>query len=252
MRKQFVIVIVAVVALALVAAGCAAAAAPSARDLETATPTTLSVSSPTPRVVPVATAAPIVTPIPTPAPTVEPSPSTAAPVGKIDPFAGQPYRLRLPAGWQTYDLNDAASQAAFDAYAHSNPQMAQAIDAFLTNPNVRMVVNPLLGNAVIVMALPSQGLPLETIGASLTAQFRIVPNVTRVPVAKSVTLPAGGGLHWNIAISSPNGLGRPIRVNESVYLVIHGPTAFVAVFVKPKGGVLPDETKIIKSLRFRS
>jgi hypothetical protein len=248
-RKQFVIV--AVVALALVA-GCGAAA-PSGRDIETATPTTLSVASPTPRVAPVATPAPTVTPITTPAPTVEPSPSAAiAPAGKIDPFAGQPYRLRLPAGWQAYDLNDAASQAAFDAYARSNPQMAEAIDSFLTNPNVRMVVNPLLGNAVIVMALPSQGLPLETIGASLTAQFRIVPNVIRAPVAKSVTLPAGSGFQWNIAISSPNGLGRPIRVNESVYLVTDGPTAFVAVFVKPKGGVLPDETKIIKSLRFRS
>ena len=214
--------------LAAVLAGCGSAASPS--------------SSP-------AAATPV--PTGTPALTTTPaaSPSTAANGG--DPFADQPYSIDLPAGWQAYDLST-LSGPALDAFTQANPNLAAAIQSFKSTPNVRLAVNPLQGNALVAIAIPSQGLPLETIGQSLSAQFQAVPGVTKVPTAETETLPAGPALHWPVSITTNKVGGGTLQVNESIHLLANDTTALVVEFVTPNGASNPDEASMIQTVRFKS
>jgi len=227
MRRWFALTVV----LAMVAAGCGSTPSPS----------------PSPAVT--ATALPTSTATPTPTPAPSPTPSSAS--ASADPFAGQPYTLDLPAGWVAFDPTNPTSKAALDAFGKANPALAPALQAVASNPNLRMAANTLLGDALVVIQLPSQGLPLATIGQSFTAQLQAVPGVTSKPVAKPVSLPAGDALHWDVAISSNKVGGGTVQVDESVYLVADPQTAVVLEFVTPHGGVIPDEATIVKTLRFR-
>src|SRR5262249_3808215 len=157
-----------------------------------------------------------------------------------DPFAGVPYMADLPDGWQVVDIAN-LDQASLDAFTKQNPGLAGAIASFKALPNARLAVNPLLGNAAILVAIPPQGLPLEMIGQAFTAQFQNVPGVTGKPTASPVTLPAGKGLHWTIPLSVNNASGAATKVSESVYLVVGGDTALMAVFVAPGGAAVPQE-----------
>ena len=227
MRRWFALTVV----LAMVAAGCGSTLSPSPSPAVTATP------------IPTSTATPTATPAPSP------TPSSAS--ASADPFAGQPYTLDLPAGWVAFDPTNPTSKAALDAFGKANPALAPALQAVASNPNLRMAANTLLGDALVVIQLPSQGLPLATIGQSFTAQLQAVPGVTSKPVAKPVSLPAGDALHWDVAISSNKVGGGTVQVDESVYLVADPQTAVVLEFVTPHGGVIPDEATIVKTLRFR-
>jgi hypothetical protein len=215
--------------LALALAGCGSSAAPS--------------SSPSAEPTPSPTAIPTATALPTPSASVAAS-------GSAEPFADQPYTIDLPAGWEVYDLSR-LSPTALDAFGKANPGLAGAIQAFASTPNVRLAVNQLLGNAIVAIAIPSQGLPLETIGQSISAQFQAVPGVTTKPVAEAETLPAGKALHWPLSISVNKVGGGKLQVDESIHVIANATTAVLIEFVVPNGGANPDETKIIRTLRFR-
>jgi hypothetical protein len=212
--------------LAAVLAGCGSAASPSPS--------------------PVAATA-----IPTAAPTATPaaSPSTAANGG--DPFADQPYSIDLPAGWQAYDLSTLKGPA-LEAFTQANPGLAGAIQSFQSMPNVRLAVNPLQGNALVAIAIPSQGLPLQTIGQSISAQFQAVQGVTKVPTAETETLPAGPALHWPISITTNKVGGGTLQVDESIHLLANDQTALLVEFVSPTGAPNPDESSMIRTVRFKS
>src|SRR5204862_6181235 len=109
---------------------------------------------------------------------------------------------------------------ALEAFAKENPAFAPALKMREGNPGIRMAANQLLGNVMLVIALPSQGLPLETVGQSLTAQFAVVPGVSKRPKAEPVTVAAGDALHWTINLTANKvGCGK-ISVVESVYLLV--------------------------------
>ena len=205
-----------------------------------------STPAPSPSVAVVETASPA----PTARPTAKPTP-TPLPTASPGIFAGQPYTLDLPEGWESFDLTSADHSASLDAFAKANPGIAGAMQALLKTPGVRIAANFLLGDVIVVLALPSQGLPLDSLGTSLTAQFKNVPGVGQKIVAKPVKLPVGDALHWNISVSSNQAGGGTIKVSESIYLVIDGTTAVIVEFVMPQGGVLPSESKVIDTLQFK-
>jgi hypothetical protein len=189
-------------------------------------------------------------PSPSPAAaTPAPSASTAADGG--DPFADQPYTIALPAGWQAYDLST-LSGPALEAFSQANPGLAGAIQSFKSTPNVRLAVNPLQGNALVAIAIPSQGLSLETIGQSISAQFQAVPGLAKVPTAENETLPAGPALHWPLSITTNKVGGGTMQVDESVHLLANDNTALLIEFVAPNGAPNPDEAPMIQTLRFKS
>lgn len=203
------------------------------------------------------TSAPAVTPSPVASPSVAPSPSpssapsaSAAAIASGDPFADQPYTIELPAGWQAFDVSS-LDKTALDAYTKANPGFAGAIQTFSALPNARMAINPLLGNAAILIALPSQGMSLDALGKSFDAQFQAVPNVTNKPVAKPVTLPAGNALHWPISLSVNNTAGEKTKIEESIYLLVDPKTALMTVFVGPGDGGVADEQTIMESIAFK-
>jgi hypothetical protein len=204
-----------------------------------------STQSPTP----VVTAAPTAAPTASPAPTA--APSAAATVVPSGPFAGQAYALDLPDGWTTFDLKDPSGVAALDAFVAANPEMAGAIEAFKSLPNVRMAVNVALGNVVVSLSLPTGGVPLETLAATFTTQFAAVPGIKEAPVAENVTLPVGPAVHWAISIEAndPSG-GGVSTVAESIYLTANPTTAVLVEFVDSAGTGIPQEQQIIQSLRF--
>ena len=215
--------------LAAVVAGCGSAASPS--PAATAAPTA------------VPTTAPTATPLPTA------SPSTAANSG--DPFADQPYSIDLPAGWEAFDLST-LSGPALEAFTQANPGLAGAIQAFQTMPNVRLAVNKLQGNSLVAIAIPSQGMSLDTIGQSIGAQFQAVPGVTKVPPAETETLPAGPALHWPLSITTNKVGGGTLQVNESIHLLANDKTALLVEFVAPYGAPNPDEASMLQTVRFKS
>ena len=221
MRRRSVLAVV----FGLLVAGCGSAARPS------------------PAITP--TAAPAASP--TAGPSAAPSTSETG----ADPFAGQPYVLKLPAGWVAYDPSNPANKVTLDAMATANPGFAASIRAFESLPNVRMAVNGLLGNILLVIPTASGGLPVATIAQNLTAQFEAVPGVITKPVAESLTLPAGDARHWALAIAMNKVGGGSLRVDESIYLVTNAQTALIVEFVTPHGGAVPDEPLIIETLRFR-
>jgi len=196
-------------------------------------------ASPTPGATPVpATASP---------PTSTALTSSPAPTG---PFAGRPYSLTLPDGWQTFDLADPAGATALDAFVSANPEMAGAIEAFKKLPNVTMAVNLLLGNVVVALSIPSGGVPLDTLAPSFTAQFAAVPGVKEAPVAENVTLPVGPAVHWTIKLEAQKPGGGTYEVGESVYLVANDTTAVLVEFVEVAGAGIPQEQAIVNSLAF--
>jgi hypothetical protein len=158
--------------------------------------------------------------------------------------------MTLAAGWTVLNPSDTSTKASLDAFVAANPALAGAISAFQSVPNIRMVVNPVLGNALIVLPIPTGGLPLSTLGDSFTAQFKNVPGLTSNVVATSVTLPAGDALHWDLQLSANKSGGGTIHVEESIYLVENATTAVLLEFVAPQGGGVPQEQAIIQSFAF--
>jgi hypothetical protein len=198
---------------------------------------------------PAATVAPTVAPTPTAAPS--PATTAAATAQASGPFAGQAYSLDLPDGWTTFDLKNPSGIAALDAFVAANPEMAGAIEAFKSLPNVTMAVNILLGNVVVSLSLPTGGVPLDTLAATFTTQFAAVPGIKEAPVAQNLTLPVGPAVHWLITIEAndPSG-GGVSSVSESIYLVANETTAVLVEFVDSAGTGIPQESQIIQSLRF--
>jgi hypothetical protein len=173
--------------------------------------------------------------------------ATAEPTG---PFDGQAYAMDLPEGWTIFDLEDPAGAAALDAFVAANPEMAGAIEAFKSLPNVTMAVNALVGNVIVSLSLPTGGLPLESIAASFTAQFAAVPGITSAPQAEMITLPVGPAAHWALTIQANDPGGGTSTVAESIYLVANDTTAVLVEFVDSAGTGVPQESQIIQSLRF--
>jgi hypothetical protein len=201
------------------------------------------------------TAAPSATPVFTAAPTIAPPTGepTQGPTGTpapTSPFAGQPYSLDLPAGWQTFDLSDPSGAAALDSFVAANPEMGASIEAFKKLPNVTLAVNALLGNVVVALSLPTGGVTLDQLATSFTAQFAAVPGVTDPPQPENLTLPVGPAVHWDIKIQANKPGGGTYEVGESVYLVANDTTAVLVEFVEVAGGGIPQEQQIINSLAF--
>jgi hypothetical protein len=189
----------------------------------------------------------------TPAPTAAgPSPSAAAIATPepTSPFAGKPYSLVLPAGWQSFNLSDASGTSALDAFVSANPEMAGSIEAFKKLPNVTMAVNLLLGNVVVALSIPTGGVPLETLATTFTAQFAAVPGVKDPPVAENLTLPVGPAVHWHITVEANKPGGGISEVGESVYLVANDTTGVLIEFVEVGGAGIPQEQEIVNSLAF--
>ena len=187
-------------------------------------------------------------PLPTPSPTATTSP-TLTPAAS-EPSAVLPYAVDLPPGWTAFDLSNPATETALDAFVEANPAMAGMIEGFKALPNAGMYVQSLLGNFLVVFAVPSDGASLATISQQFTAQFGNVPGVVGEPVAESLTLPIGDAVHWLLSISAAKPGGGTFSVEESVYLVVNGEWAPIAEFVTASGGQVPDEAEIIESVRF--
>lgn len=216
-----------IVVLALVAVGCNATA-PSGTPTATITP------------------APTATPAPTPSPTPVPSPTAAG------PFSGQPYTLTLPSGWTVLNPSDASTKSSLDAFGAANPGLAGAIAAFQSQPNIRIAVNPTLGNALIVLPVPgAASISLDAIGQSFTAQFKNVPGITSTVAATNVKLPAGDALHWDLQVAANKAGGGTVHVEESIYVVKNDSTVVLLEFVAPQGGGVPQEQEIVQSFAFQ-
>lgn len=195
------------------------------------------------------TGAPTTAPTAAVAPTEPPASGPAASFSS-DPFAGEPFTLTLPAGWQGFNLQDPAAQASIDQFAASNPNLAGSIQTFKSMPNVRMAVNPLLGNILLVLPTASNGIPLDTLSQAFNAEFQAVPGLQAAPSAEPVTLPNGNGVHWQLALSANKAGGGTVQVSESIYLLANSTTAVILEFVVPEGGAVPDEQAIVDSFRF--
>ena len=191
-------------------------------------------------------------PTPVPTPTLAPTPTAVATASpSAGPFDGQPYALDVPDGWQTFDLSNPESKAALDTVVSANPGLAASMKAFESLPNARMAVNSLLGNVMVSLAVPSQGLPLETIGQNFSSQFAALPGLASPRPPTSVTLPAGPALHWLLDVTANKPGGGTIVVSESVYLVVNSQAAVIVEFVVAGGGTVPTEKAIIQSFRFQ-
>ena len=224
MHRRLALIAVA----AVLVAGCGASSSPSPSPSPTPSPT------------------PTVAPTPSPTPTAVPTPSPS-----VGPFDGQPYALDVPDGWQTFDLSNPDSKAAIDAVAGANPGLAASIKTFESLPNVRMSVNSLLGNVMVSLAVPSQGLPLETIGQNFSSQFAAIPGLASPRPPTTVTLPAGPALHWLLHLTAKKPGGGSFVVTESIYLVVNSQAAVIVEFVVLGSGTVPTESAIIQSFRFQ-
>ncbi len=224
MHRRLALIAVA----AILFAGCGASSSPSPSPSPTPSPT------------------PTVAPTPSPTPTAV---ATASPSAGL--FDGQPYALDVPAGWQSYDLSNPDSKAALDAVAKANPGLAASIKTFESLPNVRMAVNSLLGDVMVSLAVPSQGLPLETIGQSFSSQFAAIPGLASPKPPTTVTLAAGPALHWLLDVTVTLPSGAKAVVSESIYLVVNSQAAVIVEFVVLGGGTVPTESAIIQSFRFQ-
>jgi hypothetical protein len=183
---------------------------------------------------------------PTPEPTTPPQ--SPAPTG--GPFDGLPYAIDLPEGWVIFDLTDPASAAALDSFVAANPDMAAAIEAFKSLPNVRMAVNLALGNVVVTFSLPSQGLSLETLAMTFTAQFAAVPGIKEAPVQEDKVVAGEQAAHWHLAITGNDPNGGTFDVGESIYLFVNDTTAALVEFVEVGGVPIPQENQIVETFRF--
>jgi hypothetical protein len=197
---------------------------------------------------------PSATPVPTaaPTPTEAPATPTVAPtVGPSGDLANLPYEITIPAGWQAYDLSDPTAKAGLDAFIEANPGLGAAIQQFASMPGVRMAVNPLLGNFMLIVTTPSNGIPLDTLGQSFTAIFQTVPGLQGTPTPENLTLPGGDAIHWTIKVAGNKPGGGSFSVDESVYLLASASDAVILEFVTLSGGAIPDERAIVDSFRFK-
>lgn len=192
------------------------------------------------------------TSVPTPsAPPVQPSAAASAgAVGSGVPGSAA-YDITIPSSWQSFDLSDPSAKAALDAYVAANPSMAASIQQFETIPGVRMAINPLLGNVMLVFTTPSSGIPLDLLAQTFTAQFQAVPGLQGTPNPENVTLPGGDAVHWTLALTSNKPGGGTVSVQESIYLFANPSYAAVVEFVTPSGGAIPDEQAIVGSFAFK-
>ncbi len=227
------ILALATLALGLAAAGCGGGTTP------TASPGPGQSSSPT-----VAPSTPAPTALPTAA--LTPGPSASANTGSA------PYDITIPTGWESFDLADPAAKVGLDAFVEANPNLAASIQAFESIPGVRMAVNPLLGDFMLVITTPSNGVGLDTLAQSFTAQFQLVPGLQGTPTPKNLTLPGGDAVHWDLKLTSNKPGGGTITAQESIYLFANSTDAVIVEFVTPAGGTIPDEQSIVSSFRFRS
>jgi hypothetical protein len=114
----------------------------------------------------------------TPSPEPTAASTTTATAG---PFDGLDYTLDLPEGWVIFDLTDPASAAALDDFVAANPDMAAAIAAFKSLPNVRMAVNRSTRQRRRHVLAAVAGPALETLAGTFTTQFAAVPGIKEVP-----------------------------------------------------------------------
>jgi len=196
------------------------------------------------------TAAPTVAPTVAATPTAAPTTAPAASTGSSDPFSGLPFTLTLPPGWNGFNLQDPAAQASIDQFAAANPNLAASIQAFKAIPGVRMAVNPLLGNILLVLTTPSNGIALDVIAQSFNAQFQSVPGLQAAPSPEPVTLPGGNAIHWQLQLQANKAGGGTVQVTESIYLLANSSNAVILEFVVPQGGAIPDEQAIVNSFKF--
>lgn len=191
-------------------------------------------------------------------PSVEPTAAPTATTGAAlpsptpaGPYANANYSLTLPDGWVAFDMNDAAGQAALDAFVAANPDFAASIEAFKKLPNVVMAVNASLGNVVVSVSIPTGGLALDALAATFTAEFKAVPGVKEAPEATDVTLAAGPAKHWHLVIDANNASGGTYEVGESIYLAASSSTAVLVEFVEVGGVAVPQEDQIVQTLAFK-
>jgi hypothetical protein len=231
--------------LTTVAAGLMLAACTSTSPPSTTAPALTSGVVPTAAGLPLTPAASASASAPASASAAAPSPSLSA-----GAFNGLPYTITLPAGWQAFNLADPAAKAGLDSFVAANPNIAASVKLFEGIPGVRMAVNPILGNVMLLFTTPSSGLPLDTLATSFTAQFQAVPGLTGTPTPQKVTLPGGDAIHWAIAIKANKAGGGTLSVAESVYLFAGSTDAVILEFATLTGGVIPDEHAIASSFNF--
>ena len=200
-----------------------------------------------PSATPVATSTSPTTNPPTTSPTGTPGGTPAA----SGALGSAPYDITIPPAWQEFDLADPAAKAGLDTFVAANPSLAASITGFESIPGVRMAINPLLGDIVLIITTPSRGIPLEAIAPSFTAQFKTVPGIQGTPAPEDATLPGGHAVHWHLTLTSNKPGGGTATVEESVYLFVSQSDAVIVEFVTPAGGAVPDEPAIIGSFRFK-
>jgi hypothetical protein len=191
------------------------------------------------------TGAPAATTVPTPPAAVAPSASTSAAA-----FSGQPYAITLPADWQAFNLGDPGAKAGLDAFVAANPNIAASVKLFEGIPGVRMAINPIVGNVMLVITTPSGGVPLDTLATNFTGQFQAVPGVAGTPTPEHMALPGGNAIHWALSIRANKAGGGTLSVAESVYLFASPSDAVILEFATLSGGVIPDEQAIASSFAF--
>ncbi len=180
-----------------------------------------------------------------PVATANGSPTTSGNVGI------EPYDITIPTTWQEFNLADPAAKAGLDAFVEANPSLAASIQGFESIPGVRMAINPLVGDIVLILTTPSNGAPLEALAPTFTAQFQAVPGLQGTPAPEAVTLPGGPAVHWHLTLTSNKPGGGTVTAEESVYLFVSQTDAVIIEFVTPAGGAIPDEPSIVGSFRFK-
>jgi hypothetical protein len=176
--------------------------------------------------------------------------TTVAPPSRRPLFAGQPYSIDLPAGWQGFDPTDPADQATTDALLTANPALTGPFRAFQSTSNVRAAVQLALNNVLVVVPMTVGGSSLERLGQTVTNQLKLIPGLVGVPAPTVVTLPAGRGLHWDVTIVISSVTGVPTQVHESVFLLGQGETAVRLEFVSVGGRLISDEGPMLGTFRF--
>jgi len=226
-RRQSTILVPALMTLAMVVGACSSA---TATPQATAAPTVAATAAPTDAATGGATATP-------------------ASVSK-DPFAGEPFALTLPPGWNGFNLSDPAAQAGIDQFVAANPNLAGSVAAFKAIPGVRIAVNPVLGNILLVITTPSNGITLDVLSQAFNTQFQAAPGLLAAPSPEPVTLAGGPATHWQLLLQANKPSGGTVQVSESIYALVSSKTAVILEFVVPQGGPVPDEQTIANSFRF--
>src|SRR5262249_50818719 len=110
--------------------------------------------------------------------------------------------------------------------------------------------NAVLGNVLVVITTPSNGLSLDVVSQTFNAQFQAIPGLQAPPSPEPVTLPAGNAIHWLLQLQANKVGGGTVQVTESTYLLISPTDLVILEFVVPQGGAIPDEQSIVNSFQF--